>query len=203
MASVPTSDSHSLSGGEKRLLEDPASQVLDKTAPQFPFTSSKEELDLERRAIARLDLTVLPVMTMFYLLSFLVSVFKCFLQVLMTHIGHRIVPILVRFCLPRLVNCLNLCHGIAGNARVAGLQNSLSLTDHQYQICVTILYVYGSILRSIKALITDVSVYRPYICTELPANLLLRRIGPNVLMPTVLTLWGIVVTFQGAWNPAA
>lgn len=29
-----------------------------------------------------------------------------------------------------------------GNARVAGLQADLGLTDHQYQICVTVLYVY-------------------------------------------------------------
>ena len=37
----------------------------------------------------------------------------------------------------------------------------------------------------------------PYICAELPSNLLLRKIGPNILMPTVLTLWGLVVTLQG------
>ncbi len=29
-----------------------------------------------------------------------------------------------------------------GNARVAGLEKDLHMTDHQYQICVTILYVY-------------------------------------------------------------
>lgn len=30
---------------------------------------------------------------------------------------------------------------ILGNARVAGLQADLGLTDQQYQICVTVLYV--------------------------------------------------------------
>lgn len=34
---------------------------------------SSEDTALERRAMVKLDLTVLPVMTMFYLLSFLVS----------------------------------------------------------------------------------------------------------------------------------
>ena len=29
-----------------------------------------------------------------------------------------------------------------GNARVAGLQKDLKLTDNQYQICITVLYVY-------------------------------------------------------------
>ncbi len=38
---------------------------------------------------------------------------------------------------------------------------------------------------------------RPYIFAELPANLLLRRIGPKFLMPALLTAWGIMVTLQG------
>ncbi|KAF9026961.1 MFS general substrate transporter [Hymenopellis radicata] len=65
-----------------------------------------------------------------------------------------------------------------GNARIAGLQADLGLTDHQYQICVTVLFV-------------------PYIFAELPANLLLRKIGPRYLMPALLTTWGIIVTLQG------
>jgi len=69
-------------------------------------------------------------------------------------------------------------HSATGNARVAGLQKDLKLTDTQYQICVTVLYV-------------------PYIVSELPSNLLLRKIGPSVLMPTLLTIWGIMVTLQG------
>ena len=38
---------------------------------------------------------------------------------------------------------------------------------------------------------------RPYIAAELPSNLLLRKIGPKLLMPTLLTSWGIIVTLQG------
>jgi len=96
---------------------------------------------LERKAVRRMDCTILPVMTMFYLLSF-------------------------------------LDRSNIGNARVAGLQRDLHLTDHQYQICVTVLYV-------------------PYIAAELPSNLLLRKVGASRLMPTLLTLWGIMVTLQG------
>ncbi|PPQ69365.1 hypothetical protein CVT26_002520 [Gymnopilus dilepis] len=96
---------------------------------------------LERAAVRKLDLTVVPILTMFYLLSFL--------------------------------DRANI-----GNARVAGLQKQLGLTDHQYQICVTVLFV-------------------PYILAELPSNLLLQRIGPKLLMPTLLTIWGIMVTLQG------
>ncbi|PPR06287.1 hypothetical protein CVT24_001093 [Panaeolus cyanescens] len=96
---------------------------------------------LERRAVLKLDLTILPMMSLFYFLSFL--------------------------------DRANI-----GNARIAGLQTDLHLTDHRYQICVAILYV-------------------PYMLSELPSNLLLRKIGPHLLLPAVVTAWGIVVTFQG------
>ncbi|KIM78028.1 hypothetical protein PILCRDRAFT_76059 [Piloderma croceum F 1598] len=99
-------------------------------------------MELERNAVRKLDYTIIPLMAMFYLLSFLVST---------THIG---------------------------NARVAGLQKDLHMTDQQYQICITVLFV-------------------PYMAAELPANLLLRRIGPKIMMPALLTLWGIIVTLQG------
>ncbi|KAL0960727.1 hypothetical protein HGRIS_005752 [Hohenbuehelia grisea] len=65
-----------------------------------------------------------------------------------------------------------------GNARVAGLQKDLKLTNHQYSICLTITFI-------------------PYILAELPSNLLLKIVGPNRLIPTLLTLWGIVTTLQG------
>ncbi|OCB91746.1 MFS general substrate transporter [Sanghuangporus baumii] len=96
----------------------------------------------ERRIVRKLDFCLIPLMTMFYLLSFL--------------------------------DRANI-----GNARVAGLQKDLGLTDHQYQVCVTVLYV-------------------PYIAAELPSNLLLRKIGPRIVMPTILTLWGTICALQAA-----
>uniref|UniRef100_A0A8H7XRX8 Major facilitator superfamily (MFS) profile domain-containing protein n=1 Tax=Psilocybe cubensis TaxID=181762 RepID=A0A8H7XRX8_PSICU len=94
-----------------------------------------------KRAVLKMDLTILPIMTMLYLLSF-------------------------------------LDRSNIGNARVAGLQKGLHMTDHQYQIAVTITYV-------------------PYVLSEIPANLILRKVGPNLLMPTILTFWGIIVLAQG------
>jgi hypothetical protein len=41
---------------------------------------------------------------------------------------------------------------------------------------------------------------RPYIIVEIPANLLLRKIGPSLLMPTLVTIWGIIVTLQGQYT---
>jgi len=96
---------------------------------------------LEKKVWRKLDLRILPVVAMFYLLSFL--------------------------------DRTNL-----GNARVAGLQHDLKMTNKQYSIALTVTYV-------------------PYIVAELPSNLLLKIVGPNLMLPTMLTLWGVVTTLQG------
>ncbi|PBK63050.1 MFS general substrate transporter [Armillaria solidipes] len=101
------------------------------------------ELDVvsARRVWLKLDLFLLPVMGMFYFLSFL--------------------------------DRANI-----GNARIAGLQHDLQMTNKQFSIALTVTYV-------------------PYILIELPSNLLLRVIGPNYLLPTLMTIWGIITILQG------
>ncbi|KAF9459783.1 major facilitator superfamily domain-containing protein [Collybia nuda] len=96
---------------------------------------------LEKIVWRKMDKWILPVVAMFYLLSFL--------------------------------DRTNL-----GNARVAGLQTDLKMTDKEYSIALTLTYV-------------------PYIVAELPSNLLLKTVGPNLMLPTMLTLWGVVTTLQG------
>ncbi|EAW08972.1 putative MFS transporter [Aspergillus clavatus NRRL 1] len=64
-----------------------------------------------------------------------------------------------------------------GNARVAGLEKDLKLTDLQYKTAITVTYV-------------------PYVLSELPSNLLLKIIGPRILLPTLCALWGLVTTLQ-------
>ncbi|KAK0504489.1 MFS general substrate transporter [Armillaria luteobubalina] len=94
-----------------------------------------------RRVWLKLDFFLLPVIAMFYFLSFLDR----------TNIG---------------------------NARIAGLQRDLNMTNKQYSIALTVTYVTN-------------------LATELPSNLLLRVVGPNYLLPTILISWGIVTTLQG------
>ena len=55
------------------------------------------------------------------------------------------------------------------------------MTNHQYSVALTVTYV-------------------PYIAAELPSNLLLKFVGPNLMLPTMLSLWGIVTTLQGMYN---
>ncbi|PGH28378.1 hypothetical protein GX50_08886 [[Emmonsia] crescens] len=68
-----------------------------------------------------------------------------------------------------------------GNARVAGLQNDLGISDLQYQTAITVTYV-------------------PYIAAELPSNLLIKKIGPRILLPALCLCWGIVTTLQSQVN---
>ncbi|EEH21202.2 hypothetical protein PABG_03433 [Paracoccidioides brasiliensis Pb03] len=64
-----------------------------------------------------------------------------------------------------------------GNARVAGLQKDLGINDTQYQTAITVTYV-------------------PYIVAELPSNLVIKKIGPRILLPALCLFWGIVTTLQ-------
>ncbi|QRV74824.1 major facilitator superfamily transporter [Ceratobasidium sp. AG-Ba] len=102
---------------------------------------NSEFLALQRRAIWKIDLIVIPLLTMFYLLSFL--------------------------------DRANI-----GNARVAGLQKDLKMTNLEYSTVLTITYV-------------------PYIACELPSNLIIKKIGPHRLLPGIVFLWGLVTALQG------
>jgi hypothetical protein len=82
MSTRSASDSHSIESSGK-VEKDKG--ILEKLPPSEYYVGSegrtlekeavvsKEDMELERRARLKLDLTLLPVMTMFYLLSFLVS----------------------------------------------------------------------------------------------------------------------------------
>ncbi|EIM82651.1 MFS general substrate transporter [Stereum hirsutum FP-91666 SS1] len=107
--------------------------------------SHSTSLDLrhvERAATWKIDFVVVPIVGLFYLLSF-------------------------------------LDRANVGNARVAGLQTDLKMTDHQYSTALTVTYV-------------------PYIVMELPMNLLMKRLGANITLPLMVTLWGMVTACQGA-----
>ena len=52
------------------------------------------------------------------------------------------------------------------------------MSDHQYSLALTITYI-------------------PYIIVEIPACLILKGVGANILIPTLVTLWGLITTLQG------
>ncbi|KAG6828233.1 hypothetical protein H0H92_008731 [Tricholoma furcatifolium] len=87
-----------------------------------------------------------------------------------------VLPIVAMFYLLSFLDRTNL-----SNARVAGLQTDLKMTNWQYSVALTVTYV-------------------PYIFAELPSNLMLKAVGPNLVLPTMLTIWGIITTLQGAFS---
>jgi MFS family permease len=52
------------------------------------------------------------------------------------------------------------------------------MTDYQYSLALTITYI-------------------PHLAIEIPASLLLKRVGANILLPTMATLWGLITALQG------
>ncbi|PLW34653.1 hypothetical protein PCANC_06457 [Puccinia coronata f. sp. avenae] len=65
-----------------------------------------------------------------------------------------------------------------GNARVAGLQKSLKLSDHQYSVALT-------------------STFITYVLVKVPANLILKRVGAHIFLPLISGAWGLVTFCQG------
>ncbi|KAF8960454.1 major facilitator superfamily domain-containing protein [Flammula alnicola] len=121
--------------------EDPEKHNDSGSSLRSPSPVLVKDPVLEKAVWRKLDLCILPVVAMFYFLSF-------------------------------------LDRSNVSNARVAGLQKDLKMTNFQYSIALTVTYV-------------------PYIAAELPSNLLLKIVGPNLMLPTMLTLWGIITTLQG------
>lgn len=65
-----------------------------------------------------------------------------------------------------------------GNARLAGLQQDLNLNGHNYRVALSVTYV-------------------PYILAEIPSNLILKKVGPDRWIPTLVVLWGVVTAVEG------
>ncbi|KAF7967631.1 hypothetical protein HWV62_33655 [Athelia sp. TMB] len=93
-------------------------------------SSAPYDAAAERRAVWKLDLALIPMVTMFYFLSFLVGFFLAFAEMYFDY-SNRIAPI----------SLVDSCGLRSGNAKVAGLEKSLKLTNYQYEIAVTALYV--------------------------------------------------------------
>lgn len=62
--------------------------------------------------------------------------------------------------------------GCTGNARLFGLEHDLGLHGNDYQLCVALLFV-------------------TYIPFELPTPLILKKVRPNRLIPTIAICWGL------------
>lgn len=91
------------------------------------------------------------------------------------------------WCLKNSTNHLNLskdaqfltCNRVnIGNARLYGLETDLGLTGNKFQTAVSILFV-------------------TYILSELPSNLVLKKLTPSRWISFITVVWGIVATLTG------
>ncbi|KAI0356822.1 MFS general substrate transporter [Trametes cingulata] len=115
-----------------------APALLRKAIPPWPVVFSAEE---EARVWRKIDMRLLPVITVMYLMSF-------------------------------------VDRGNIGNAKLQGLVTQLNLVENEYNIALTMYFVSYSV------------------CT-IPANLLLKKIGPSRWLPGLTLAWGVITTLMG------
>lgn len=65
-----------------------------------------------------------------------------------------------------------------GNAKIDGLVKDLDLTGNKFNIALAIFYV-------------------PYICVDVPSNLVLKYFKAGHYLPALLIAWGLTATFMG------
>ncbi|OQD80460.1 hypothetical protein PENANT_c035G03521 [Penicillium antarcticum] len=85
----------------------------------------------------------------------------------------RILPILALLFLCSFLDRTNV-----GNAKIIGLEEDLSISDHQYDVGLAVFYL-------------------TYICSELPSNLVLKRASPKLWLPFLTAVWGIITMCLG------
>ncbi|KAK0611484.1 major facilitator superfamily transporter [Immersiella caudata] len=86
---------------------------------------------------------------------------------------HLIPLIMLLYCFSFLDSRVNI-----GNARLYGLEEDLSLTDGQFQMAVSILFV-------------------TYVTFEIPSNLVLKKFTPRNWISFLAVSWGILAMCQG------
>ncbi|OAV92357.1 hypothetical protein, variant, partial [Puccinia triticina 1-1 BBBD Race 1] len=129
------------------IRDDKNAQLDSETSDHFMREEEKShsipaiKTPQQKRALLKLDLLLIPILGLFYFLSFL--------------------------------DRSNL-----GNVRIIGLQKDLKMTDYDFSMALTITFI-------------------PYILIELPSNLLVKRIGAGILIPLIVTIWGLITCLQG------
>ncbi|KAI1267013.1 MFS general substrate transporter [Xylariaceae sp. FL1019] len=87
--------------------------------------------------------------------------------------GNRILPLLALLFLCSFFDRTNV-----GNARLYGLQDEIGIDDLQYESGLSVFYA-------------------TYIFSEIPSNLILKKVTPSVWLPCLAFFWGIVAMSTG------
>lgn len=87
-------------------------------------------------------------------------------------INVRILPVVAMFYLLSFIDQTSL-----GNARVVGMQKEISMTNYQFCLAITVTFI-------------------PYTLIQLPFTILLKRLGPQYVLPTIAMAWGFATMSQ-------
>lgn len=74
-----------------------------------------------------------------------------------------------------------LDRGNIGNARIEGIMQDLNLTGTQFNWSITVFFF-------------------TYCAFEVPSNMLLKHIRPSIYLPSIMLIWGIIMTLMGIVN---
>ncbi|KAJ7863090.1 major facilitator superfamily domain-containing protein [Mycena olivaceomarginata] len=118
-----------------------ASHVDKKIASESQEALDQFDTPEDRALVRKIDLRLIPILTLLYLLSFLDR----------TNIG---------------------------NAKILGLTTDLHVGAPQYNTALALYFV-------------------AYVLFEVPANIILKRFNPQLWLPTLTLVWGIVSVCQG------
>lgn len=92
---------------------------------------------------------------------------------LLRKIDLKIIPL---FTVLYLLSFLD--RGNIGNAKIEGLAEDLNLHGNQYNMCLTIFFIF-------------------YASMEVPCNVILRHVKPKIFIPLTMVLWLVVMTLMG------
>lgn len=95
---------------------------------------------------------------------------------LLWKIDLRLIPL---FTILYLLSFLD--RGNIGNAKIEGLAEDLNLQGNEYNLCLTIFFIF-------------------YASMEIPSNIILHHVKPRYYIPTTMVLWSVVMTLMGTVN---
>ncbi|EFQ34342.1 major facilitator superfamily transporter [Colletotrichum graminicola M1.001] len=94
-------------------------------------------------------------------------------KTLLFKVDTRVLPLLALLFLCSFLDRTNV-----GNAKIIGMENDLGISNSQYNQGLAIFYV-------------------TYIASELPSNLVLKKVSPRIWLPFLTCAWGIVTMCLG------
>lgn len=92
---------------------------------------------------------------------------------LLRKIDLRLIPFLALLYLLSFLDRTNI-----GNARLAGLEESLGMSGLQYNHALAIFFPF-------------------YVIVEVPSNMMMKRTRPALWIPFIMVFWGITTTLMG------